>query len=121
MTAEVRPSLIAGHLMLYEGRLAESVRLLSGLRERILDRGEDSDLPMVSSSLAWAECWRGNLEAGAAYAEEALECAARIGSHPMHSYALAMGALPPAYAGDSELATAAKYNIDILGPLPEQP
>src|SRR5260370_11804358 len=36
-------------------------QLLGGLRQRIIDRGEESDLSYVSGCLAWAECWRGRL------------------------------------------------------------
>jgi DNA-binding CsgD family transcriptional regulator len=98
---ELRPSLIAGRLMLYEGRLERACRLLGGLRQRILDRGEDSDLPYLSASLAWAECWRGQLAVAASYADEALKTASRIGNSS-RCLALACAALPAAYAGDAE-------------------
>ncbi len=104
VTAQIRPSVIAGYLMLYEGRLADSVRILGSLRERILERGEDSELPFVSSYLAWAECWRGDLAAAAAHAEESLDCAVRIESEPLRCFSLAFAALPPAYAGNRALA-----------------
>ncbi len=80
--------------------------ILSELRERILEHGQESDLPFVSSYLGWAECWRGKLEAAATYCEESLECAARIGAAPMRYWSLAYAAVPPAYAGDRALTTA---------------
>ena len=101
-TVEMRPSLIAGHLMLYEGRLQRACQLLGGLRQRILDRGEESDLPFVSGSLGWAECWRGDLAAAAAYADEALESASRIGMESLRCMALGHAALPAAYLGDAD-------------------
>lgn len=103
---EMRPSLIAGFLMLYEGRLAESIRILGGLRERLLERGQDGDLPFVLAYLVWGEAWRGDLAAAAAYADEALEFAAGTGGEPLRCLALAFAAIAPAYAGDSELTNA---------------
>jgi DNA-binding CsgD family transcriptional regulator/tetratricopeptide (TPR) repeat protein len=98
---EMRPSLIAGHLMLYEGRVERACQLLEGVRKRILDRGEESDLPYPSASLAWAECWRGQLEAAAFYADEALETASRIGDS-VRCRALACASVTAAYSGDAE-------------------
>ena len=103
-TVEMRPSLIAGLLMLYEGRLERASQLLGGLRQRIVDRGEESDLPYVSGCLAWMECWRGQLAAATAYADEAVETAARTGMDAMRCNALALGSVPAAYAGDAEAA-----------------
>ncbi|HEU5418592.1 MAG TPA: AAA family ATPase [Streptosporangiaceae bacterium] len=99
--AESRPSLIAGQLMLYEGQLELACLLLGQLRQRILDCGEESDLPYPSASLAWAECWRGHLGRAAFYADEALETASRIGD-PARCRALACAAISSAYAGDAE-------------------
>ncbi|MDX6490796.1 MAG: hypothetical protein QOD43_1041, partial [Gaiellaceae bacterium] len=102
----MRPSLCAGGLALFCGELERSVSILSPLRERILESGQESDLPFVSSYLSWAECWRGNLAAAAAHCEESLECAARIGGGPILYWALAFAAVPAAYAGDRPLALA---------------
>jgi DNA-binding CsgD family transcriptional regulator len=103
-TVEVRPSLIAGLLMLYTGRLECACRLLGDLRQRILDRGEESDLPYVSACLGWAESWRGNLETAARFAEEALGIVVRTGMASMRCAALALGSVPPAFAGDADTA-----------------
>jgi DNA-binding CsgD family transcriptional regulator len=106
VTAEMRPSLIAGYLMLWEGRLGESIRILGDQRRRLIDRGEESDLPLVSSYLGWAECWRGNLDAAERFCQEALDSAASTGSEAMSCWSLGFAALPPAYAGDPAAATA---------------
>ncbi len=103
-TVELRPSLIAGLLTLYTGQLECACRLLGDLRQRILDRGEDSDLPYVSACLGWAESWRGNLDAAARFAEEALGIVARTGMASMRCAALALGSVPPAFAGDAGTA-----------------
>jgi DNA-binding CsgD family transcriptional regulator len=102
-TVEMRPSLIAGMLMLYDGRLGHACQLLGGLRQRVADRGEESDLPFVSANLAWAECWRGDLAAAAAYADEALEITSRTGLDSLRCSVLAMGSVPVAYAGHAEV------------------
>jgi DNA-binding CsgD family transcriptional regulator/tetratricopeptide (TPR) repeat protein len=103
-SVEMRPSLIAGCLMLYEGRLERARQLLGDLRQRILDRGEESDLPYVSGCLGWAECWRGDLAAAAAYADEAVEAASRTRMDSMRCTVLALGSVSVAYAGDAEAA-----------------
>jgi DNA-binding CsgD family transcriptional regulator len=103
-TVEIRPSLIAGHLMLYEGSLGRACQLLGGLRQRILDRGEESDIPVLSGTLSWAECWRGDLAAAAIHADEAIESASRTGMDSLRCMALAHAALPAAYLGDAEAA-----------------
>jgi DNA-binding CsgD family transcriptional regulator len=104
VTAQLRPSLIAGYLRLYEGRLQESVRILGAVRARMLERGGDSDLTWVSSYLAWGECWRGNLSAAATHAAESIDGAEMIGATPLRCFALAFATLAPAYAGERALA-----------------
>ena len=101
---ELRPSLLAGLLMMYVGRLEDACRLLADLRQRILDRGEESDLPYVSAFLGWAESWRGNLEPAAGFADEALAIVTRTGMTSMRCTALALGSVPPAFAGDAGTA-----------------
>ena len=105
-TVELRPSLIAGLLMLYEGRLEYACQLLGGLRQRTIDRGEESDLPYVSACLAWAESWRGHLESAARHADEALDVVTRTPMASMRCTALALGSVSAAFAGDAELVRA---------------
>ena len=102
----VRPSLIAAHLALYEGRLGRCEQLLLPLRERILEPGEEGELPAVSCALSWSACWRGDLELASAYAEEAIETAARIQSDSMRCQALGFAALTSAYRGETALTRA---------------
>jgi DNA-binding CsgD family transcriptional regulator len=103
-TVELRPSLIAGLLMMYVGRLERACQLLAELRQRIIDRGEESDLPYVSAVLGWAESWRGNLEPAARFAAEALGSVTRTGMASLRCTALALGSVPPAFAGDADTA-----------------
>jgi DNA-binding CsgD family transcriptional regulator len=100
---QFRPSLIAGCLALYAGRLEHSERILAVLRDRILERGEESDLPFVSSQLVWTACWRGELDAAAGYAEEGVQSAIRMEGESIRCLALAYAGVSAAYAGDPEL------------------
>ncbi len=102
----VRPSLIAAHLALYEGRLGRCEQLLLPLRKRILEQGQEGELPAVSYVLGWSACWRGDLELAGAYAEEAIETAARIESDSLRCQTLGLAAVTSAYRGETALTKA---------------
>jgi DNA-binding CsgD family transcriptional regulator len=121
----MRPSLIAGCLALFEGRLERCERLLLPLRERILARGEESDLVGVCIYLVWSRCWRGDLARAQGYAAEAIDSAARIESDSLRCSALAFAALASAYAGEAAftetmaaesiaLASRTGWNVSVL-------
>ena len=112
----MRPSLIAGFLDVYDGNLDAAEARLSALRVRLLERGEDEDLPYVSSYLAWTECWRGNLDSAERYGREAVEVAGQLGTEALYGYTLAMGvALVAAHRGDeSGTRTAADDAVAIF-------
>jgi DNA-binding CsgD family transcriptional regulator len=99
----MRPSRVAAYLEFYAGNLAASDRLLEALRRRIIDGGEEAEVPYVDSYLIWSACWRGDLKAAAAYAEEACDAANRAGSASLRSAALGFASLPPAFGGDGAL------------------
>jgi hypothetical protein len=61
----LRPALIAGLLRAWTGRLDQARDGLLSIRQRCLERGEESDLMFTAFHLMIVECWRGNL-AGAA-------------------------------------------------------
>jgi DNA-binding CsgD family transcriptional regulator len=113
---QLRPSKIAGDLYLYVGQLERSVRILEGERGRVLERGDDSDLPFVLSHLTWAECWRGRLADAATRAAESLEVASRLGSPAVHSMALVFAAVVAAHRGDAEDARRwAEHGLELAG------
>jgi hypothetical protein len=58
-----RPSFQAGFCMLCVGRIAEARIRLRALRERMLERGQDTELPGPAIYLAWIECLRGDVVA----------------------------------------------------------
>jgi DNA-binding CsgD family transcriptional regulator len=103
---QMRPTLIAGYLALYMGEIDRSVRLLAPLRKRILERGQESDLPYVASYLAWAECWRGNLSLAETLGAESIAFAERLGMVGLGGFAHAFAAVVAAYAGDERTARA---------------
>jgi DNA-binding CsgD family transcriptional regulator len=97
-----RPTFLAGFCMLCVGRLAEArVHFLAG-RERLLERGQDTELPGAGIFLAWIECLRGNLVDAHAYAREAHEAAVGVGSDAFRGLTLAACAVVDAYRGQAE-------------------
>jgi DNA-binding CsgD family transcriptional regulator len=102
-----RPSLIASHLDFYSGRLERSSERFRLLRRQVLERGEESELTHVVSHLAWLECWRGDLESAAAFAEEGLRSAIELDSESLRGVALARSAVVHAYRGDEAATRAA--------------
>ncbi|MDQ3897171.1 MAG: AAA family ATPase [Actinomycetota bacterium] len=99
----IRPSRVAASLEFYAGHLAEFDRRVGELRARIIDSGEETDVPFLDGYLTWSACWRGDLRAAAAFADEAIAAADGTGSESLRSMALGFGALPPAFAGDVAL------------------
>lgn len=105
ISVEMRPSLIAGDVATYLGRLERSVEILVPLHDALLEQGYEHDLVIASSHLIWAECWRGNLSIAEHYAEEAIDIAVRLGSPALECMATAFGSLPAAWLGEIEVAT----------------
>jgi DNA-binding CsgD family transcriptional regulator len=101
----MRPSLIAGCLNLYEGRLERARTLLEELRRRVIDRAEEADLSFVSANLSWTLTWAGELALAAERGDEAVAAAERVGGESLFSNALAFAALARAYQGEAAGAT----------------
>ena len=106
VVAPSQPSLLAGICLLFVGRIAEARLQLCAFRERIMERGQDSELPGVGAYLAWVECFRGDLAAADAYAGEADEAAVRVGSDSLRGLTLAVRALVDAYRGQADAVRA---------------
>ncbi|HET7027117.1 MAG TPA: AAA family ATPase [Candidatus Limnocylindrales bacterium] len=105
---ELRPSLIAGYLRMYEGRFDEARRYLQRLRTTILERGVDADLPFVSGQLAWLEIWAGRLDVADGYVQECEDVAGQIESTSIRALCSAITALVRGWQGrPEELAAAA--------------
>lgn len=103
---QLRPSLNAAHLFEWTCQLDRARDLLEALRDRILERGEESDLPYVLVHLAACELFAGKLEAGERYADQALEAAELVESELMRGFALLARANARARRGALEGARA---------------
>src|SRR6266540_1227870 len=77
---QLRPSMVAATLFFYSGQLDRAHALYSALHERVIERGEESHLPVLTAHMAWLQCWRGDFEAAAQVAREGLEASLLVGS-----------------------------------------
>ncbi|HXM55106.1 MAG TPA: AAA family ATPase, partial [Candidatus Dormibacteraeota bacterium] len=94
-----RPSLAAGQLMMWSGRLEEARALLLAMRQHCLDRGEESDLMYVLLHATPLECWRGDLTSAQQLADDAIERALQLGTEVARAQALSVQAWVAAFAG----------------------
>jgi DNA-binding NarL/FixJ family response regulator len=113
---EFRPTIVAGFLAFFTGDDDRARSLLYPLRARLLERGEDSDLPLLSITLAWLECLSGDLVQAAALAAEGVETATVSDNTTMKAYAHALSALVDAHRGDLESCSS---NLADIGGVPE--
>jgi DNA-binding NarL/FixJ family response regulator len=102
----LRPSLIAGHVCLYEGRLAQSQRHLSVVLDDAVGRGNESDVVLVAATLIRAESWAGALESAHGHARLAIETAERLGSDPGICCAHCYASVQYAFRGEHDAASA---------------
>ena len=98
--AEFTPTLVAGFLRFYTGDFDAARLLLSRLRTRLREHGQEGDLPFALGHFAWMETWSGNLERARQFAGEALDAATLTESETGIAVALAFGAYIEAFAGD---------------------
>jgi DNA-binding CsgD family transcriptional regulator len=101
---EMRPTLIAGFLGFYTGRVDVAYSLLYPLREAMRERGEQAELPLLDIHLAWLECLIGNVPQARRLCDEAVELATL--SHTMEAHAHAFAALLEAHVGDVDACRA---------------
>jgi DNA-binding CsgD family transcriptional regulator len=95
----IRPTLIAGYLFLYDGRLDVSRSALEAAYKELVERGLESDLPFVAGYLAWLDMLSGRLTDAQHYATEAVDAATRVGSDSIRAYALGFLSLVLAHRG----------------------
>jgi DNA-binding CsgD family transcriptional regulator len=99
----VRPSLIAGLILSWIGESEAALALLEDLRAWLIERGEESELPMMGApGLVLTYCWHGDLQAAASHAGEAFEAASRLGTKASRAFALNCLATANAYLGSVE-------------------
>jgi DNA-binding CsgD family transcriptional regulator len=95
---------IAAMLTGFVGKHVEALRQLEGVRGRLVERGDESDLGYVLLYLSWFETASGNLTAAAQLADEAVNCASMTGYRSMRRWAVAQRAWVDAHLGEVEAA-----------------
>jgi hypothetical protein len=98
----LRPALIRSLLLAWTGHLDQAREGLLSIRQRCLERGEESDLMFAAFHHVIVECWRGNLADARLIAEDTLERALQLGTAFLLAIALATQANVAAYAGQPD-------------------
>ncbi len=97
-----QPTTIAGLCFLFAGRHDEARRALSAVRQGCLERGEESDVPLLTFWMVLLECWAGNVAAAQAAANDVLERATMLASPVQQAMGLAAQAAVAALAGRAD-------------------
>lgn len=103
---QMRPSMIAALLSLYEGRVGEARAQLTVLRRAARDSGDESDLALVLVWLAWLETMSGAFAVASSLSEEAAVHAVLTGSEAIRGWGLAQRAFVRAHRGEAAGARA---------------
>jgi DNA-binding CsgD family transcriptional regulator len=98
------PTGVAGMLLLCAGRLDEAREKLTAVRQRALDRADESDLAYFVGWLAWLETLAGRFAVAQEYADEAVLVATLTDSKSLLTSARAFGSLVSAHRGDIDRA-----------------
>ncbi len=113
---DIRPSLLAGLAFIQTDQLDRARAVLEPLCARLVDRGEESDLPDVLALLGRLECLAGNLAKAEQLADQGYELARQAGSDSLAAHTKAVRALVDAYAGRiDETRAAAGEAIELAG------
>ncbi len=101
------PSMLAGLVWTLGEQFDRARDVLQGLCARLVERGEDSDLPEPLGCLAWAEWSAGNLAEAGELADRSYELARQARNESIAAYARAMRALVYSHEGREEETRAA--------------
>ena len=113
---ERRPSFLAGWGLLSTDQLDRARAVLEPLRARMVEHGEESDLPDLLALLARVECLAGNLTEAATHVDSGYAIALQTGSDSLAAYTRAMQAIIDAHAGRvDETRAAAAEAIELAG------
>lgn len=105
--AILRPTVLAGLLRMWSGKLEEARAALFSARQRCLERGEENDILTFAYHTVLLECFRGDFESGRRIAYDALERAEQLGTEGSRARALAAVATASAYLGLTDEARGA--------------
>lgn len=101
----VSPTFMAALVDMWSGRLDEARTAFAGYYSLVVERGEESTVPVVAGlwgGAVQAECWAGDLEKAESYAHAALESALQVGGAVARGIALAACSMVHAYRGEPE-------------------
>src|SRR5262249_38127034 len=96
---QLRPSMNAAQIYEYTFQLDRAPHLFEALRDRIVEHGEESDLPYVLVHIAICDLLSGKLEVAERYADDAIDAARLVEGELMHGFALIVRALARARRG----------------------
>lgn len=102
----IRPSMVAGIALSLSDDLSRAAALLRALRQRTIDRGEESDLPLLCAQLGYVERRQGNLRESLDFAQEGYRIACTLGSETSQALMLAERCFARAALGDAHGARA---------------
>ena len=97
-----RPARCRDSSCCFPGRLTEARERLLAVRQRAIERGDESDLSFFLCWLAWLEMQAGNLQTAQAHAEEAALVADADRRKVMRAFSQALMAIVSAHRGDIE-------------------
>ena len=98
----LRPSWVAGQAFLLTGQLDRAHVALAQLRDRLVERGLESDLPASAWLTVTTECLRGKFAEAALLAAEAVRGSLELESRTTRALALTANTIVAAYAGAVE-------------------
>jgi DNA-binding CsgD family transcriptional regulator len=94
------PTMLAGLLMLFVGRLSEARERLLTVWARCNEQGEENDLAFIVLWLGWLEVHRGDFVAAKQLVDEGATLAVLTGAATMHGWALSQRAYLLALSGE---------------------
>jgi DNA-binding CsgD family transcriptional regulator len=100
--APTRPSVIYATLMFWTGRPGPARASVETLRDRLIERGDETALPILAFILTFDACARGAIAEAERHATEGVEAADRVGTDILRAHALTARAVTDAYAGRTD-------------------
>jgi DNA-binding CsgD family transcriptional regulator len=94
------PTMLAGLLLLFVGRLSEARERLLAVWARCDEQGEENDLAFIVLWLAWLETQRGDFAAAKQLVDDGATLAVLTGAATMHGWALSQRAYLLALGGE---------------------
>ncbi|HEX8857897.1 MAG TPA: AAA family ATPase [Actinomycetes bacterium] len=104
LPVEWRPSFLHGYMLKQTSQLRAAREVLEDVRSRLEAQGDEAALPFILSSLSELECWAGNLERAAEYAELGHTLAIQTGQGLTRAFLLSSRARVHALRGEIERA-----------------